>query len=917
MTDSPDPALLPTLPLIRTKLAPPRIGSAPVERRALLEELEQRRSRRLHLLVGPAGSGKTSLLVQWRKQLLDSGARVAWYSAGPDDDELRIASYLVETLRQAGMNIGSEGLQLFLRSGGAAWQHLLASLVNDCDDPDRETYLVIDNFQFLSSFSVLQLLNRWIALAPPSLHFVFATRVRPPLELVRLRSEDQLVELGFGQLRFDADETRRFVESQGLPTLDIAKLGNLQRITDGWAAGLQLLTFSMRNDGRGDSFLDRPEALVMNQAQALDDYLTQTVVGLLQPNEVDFLTRISICRRFNRELCEAVSGDAAAGEHLRKFEAENLFLLPLDTADDESWYRFHPLFASFLDKCLRKLGSTTAQALHRRAAQWFAQQQLQAEALRHALRSGDAELLVDLIDQYARRLTNAAQYFEYLRWCEKAPPALLAQRLGASLSLALAQLSCGRLRDFERTVAGIEQHPQATQPETQTELWLLKAYHAMRTDDPAGMQRALVEVERHPPPPHSSPDLMLTSLRCHQLMYAGRYDTAREAARLRFRGGDNRRQVVPLIDCWVGFAYLLEGEVSRAVDQLQSVAETSQKSIGADSGANGIVYGYLCEALYQSDRIDEVRRLLDQHLELIEAIGLSDSLMYAYRSRAQIERLDGDHASALKTLQDLEERGLRMGLDRIVAWSLHDQLLLALEMHELLRSEELLRRLDFLAGARPVQHGNMLDEIPLAAALARANHAVAFTPTESATPALLDRATTLSQQAGRRICEIHTRLLRAQLLLSGDQQAQAVELLREQLRLAMSLGARRLLTDLPAPVRRSLLSLAPQLNDADIAGFICNAAHAQESGADIDAAPLGTDADTSAYPTQADKLLTVREREILDLLGRALSAKSIARDLNLSPGTVKWHLRNIYGKLGAFSKEDALLKARERAAGGR
>src|SRR3546814_16483083 len=100
--------------------------------------------------------------------------------------------------------------------------------------------------------------------------------------------------------------------------------------------------------------LQRPGALSMNQAQALDDYLAQNVVDLLQAAELDFLTRISILHRFTRPLCEAVSGDARAGEYLPKFEAANLFILPSDTQDDESWYHFHPLFARFLEKLLRK-----------------------------------------------------------------------------------------------------------------------------------------------------------------------------------------------------------------------------------------------------------------------------------------------------------------------------------------------------------------------------------------------------------------------------------------------------------------------------------------------------------------------------------------------------------------------------------
>lgn len=60
-------------------------------------------------------------------------------------------------------------------------------------------------------------------------------------------------------------------------------------------------------------------------------------------------------------------------------------------------------------------------------------------------------------------------------------------------------------------------------------------------------------------------------------------------------------------------------------------------------------------------------------------------------------------------------------------------------------------------------------------------------------------------------------------------------------------------------------------------------------------------------PTES---LSPREMEILLLLSRALSTKSVARTLVVSPGTVKWHLQNIYGKLRAHSRESAVMRAR-------
>ena len=49
---------------------------------------------------------------------------------------------------------------------------------------------------------------------------------------------------------------------------------------------------------------------------------------------------------------------------------------------------------------------------------------------------------------------------------------------------------------------------------------------------------------------------------------------------------------------------------------------------------------------------------------------------------------------------------------------------------------------------------------------------------------------------------------------------------------------------------------------------------------------------------------------MLELLGKGFSAKSIGRRLDISLGTAKWHLKNVYGKLHAGSREDVLAKVR-------
>jgi LuxR family maltose regulon positive regulatory protein len=58
------------------------------------------------------------------------------------------------------------------------------------------------------------------------------------------------------------------------------------------------------------------------------------------------------------------------------------------------------------------------------------------------------------------------------------------------------------------------------------------------------------------------------------------------------------------------------------------------------------------------------------------------------------------------------------------------------------------------------------------------------------------------------------------------------------------------------------------------------------------------------------EVLSPREGEIVQLLLQNLPNKKIARALDLSLDTVKWHLKNVYGKLGASGRDDVVERLR-------
>ena len=58
--------------------------------------------------------------------------------------------------------------------------------------------------------------------------------------------------------------------------------------------------------------------------------------------------------------------------------------------------------------------------------------------------------------------------------------------------------------------------------------------------------------------------------------------------------------------------------------------------------------------------------------------------------------------------------------------------------------------------------------------------------------------------------------------------------------------------------------------------------------------------------------LTNRETDVLRLLAGGRCDKQIARDLGIGVGTVRWHLRNLMGKLGVSARLQAVVVAAQR-----
>ena len=82
-----------------------------------------------------------------------------------------------------------------------------------------------------------------------------------------------------------------------------------------------------------------------------------------------------------------------------------------------------------------------------------------------------------------------------------------------------------------------------------------------------------------------------------------------------------------------------------------------------------------------------------------------------------------------------------------------------------------------------------------------------------------------------------------------------------------------------------------------------------QSRKDIDS-DIAHPADLAIESIDEVQPLTARETQLLRLVNEGLSNQTLADQLSLSLPTVKWHLRNLYSKLGVRNRSAALAKAR-------
>jgi LuxR family maltose regulon positive regulatory protein len=886
--------------LVSTKFAPPRIGAKYIHRKQLLGHLRNTRHCTLALVTGSAGFGKTTLLAQWRQELMKSGAEVAWLSLGHSDKLLpHFATYLAAALRR--LNIPVEDTALSEGDVSTTIESVVAMTVSGAANIAKELYLVVDDYHHVEDPWAHKLMQGLLDHCPANLHIVIASRTVPTLSISRLRAMDQVADIESAQLPFDIDETRLFFEQNlNNAKLNADELRSIHDLTHGWPASLQLIAIILRSRPGARSTLRD----LGWKSSDLQSYLAEVVVADLPAEQTEFMEKVSVCRRFNADLAAAVTGRGDAADLIKRAEDANLLIYPVESDDRLPWYRFHPLFGEFLAARLARAGEETVKALHRRASHWFAQHNLLVEAVRHANLGGDLAFAVNAIEQAAPASWSFGYIGSTLRLLERLPQETLFAHPRLFFVACLTYALSSQPAKAEHWLEAIRRTDAVRNPAISSMLPLADAAVALQRDETERVV-ALLEPMR---------GIAFENRFLHYVYaaaLAGGYAAVGRLADAQRFLDDN--PVPP--EEWkdetaLGFesarlnAWVREGRV-REVERVGSTIIARAETLYGRGALCANLNAYnLCEAYYELDRIDDAREILANRASLLRS-SWPDPMLRASLCRARLDLMQESAESALTFLQSQSAHFHNLRLDRPLAHMLSEQVRILLARPDRARAAALVARLEDLAEAHRNATGGRREIAPVAA-LARARLALADRQHQAAVDALAQVRAFARARADARL-EVTANLLSALALTGLDRQEAADQCLAVALRTCVRLGLVRTLLDEGSSVVELLAAARKSINlDTATLHYIEDILRRS--------APVGAAVKDKSKPSAgaAQKAsLTPREVEILGLVSQAMSNKRIALTLDITLETVKWNVRNILAKLGVSSRYDAMTWARQ------
>lgn len=873
------------------KLRAPVCTATLIDRPTLIQQFQNALSGKLVLLLAPTGSGKTTLLNQWFAQA-GAGGPVAWLLCEDGDNEpARFFACLAAAVEQAVRGLDSDMCD---GAGGPREriEDLADALLERLRRVRQSLIIAIDDFHWIHDADINRVFSALLLRSPHQVHWVIASRRVPGFELGRLKLEEQLTVLGSTELGFQPGQVGELAQRlRGLRPSAHA-CAELCRRTEGWVAGIKLAVLSAADASecamRSSSGLDHDTAT----------YLARAVLDSQLPAIREFLLASSILEHVCAELCDALPGIADATSVLDELQRSQLFIQPLDT--QRRWFRYHTIFLEFLRGTLRRTAPGRIQGLHQAASLWYADHARPADALHHAFATEDQTFRLTLLARCVPGWLHAGEFTAVLQWTTR----LSVDEIVRSQIICTAHLMSlifSRQFDAARCVLHAA-HAIAVDEERERALEIHRVLLAIMEDHTAELTMPHIERLSTACDPYLTAAFLTVCAYC--MLVHRRFEAAR---RLALRGSELLRGtsdtyfaaqseiVLVLVDRAEGHARAANEGCVQVYARVKDARRTPIWVTATTA---------LASLHYHHNELEQAQTLCTEVLPLVSIAPSVESLMVAHIVAARLKIAADERREALRLLDHLHGMLDSYGCRRLLAQLCFEKVRLWLLEGECARAAATLSELGAPRLDTIVCDNGELDETREQLALARIAiliHRGKF----DAAAGMLARLQRRAAATGYIYGQIRLQAALATCHWFAHDEDSAFNALDNALQLTHHRGFSRTVFDevtglalvFSTAVRRSRLATLPPPDYF-------------KKFQDLLTCDLQAKATAGSLP-MATHPLTQRELDLLQLLSLGLSNRDISARCNITLFTTKWHLKNVFAKLGVGTRTEALFRAHQ------
>lgn len=377
-------------------------------------------------LLAPAGYGKSTLLSDWYSQTIRQEEILGtWLSLDAKDNQpMFLLRHLLEAINNAIPGVVTDALAHLLSSNNQKnndYEAVLLLLIDELKDLNCPLVLVMDNLHCIDHSAAWQVVQYIMMQLPKNMRLVLSSRYIP-VALGRLRLDPRLDFIKQAELSFNLHNIDCWLKQNGIDDQQRA-LSLMQRI-QGWPAGLGLW-ISCQHDCSSDIASNNEEK------ERLSDYLMGEVLNTLDEPLRDFLINIAPLQFFDENLCNKVLQVDNSSHWIQQLVHYNLFIT--NTEQRSGWYSLHPLLVDVLSPLNSEL---QRKHIHLIAFQYLKEKDFRVEALQHARLGSLTEEAVRWVESEIDSIIADLDFAALLAWCDIAGDLIIER----SLRLQLVQI---------------------------------------------------------------------------------------------------------------------------------------------------------------------------------------------------------------------------------------------------------------------------------------------------------------------------------------------------------------------------------------------------------------------------------------------------------------------------------------------